>query len=110
MSGANAKTETRIQGIGVSPGFARGTLYVIEDDRDDVARHRIQPAQMGFDGGEFPDGDTCRCGKLFQAEVLPQTEFRQAAAELAQGILLFVHSTSCVKRMAVGQQDGLILP
>jgi len=53
MSGDNAKKETRIQGIGVSPGFARGTLYVIEDDRDDVARHRIQPSDVTKEIGRF---------------------------------------------------------
>jgi len=41
MSGDNAKQETRLQGVGVSPGVARGTLYVVEDDRDDVVKHRI---------------------------------------------------------------------
>ncbi len=53
MSGDNAKNETRIQGIGVSPGFARGTLYVIEDDRDDVARHRIKPSDVSKEIGRF---------------------------------------------------------
>jgi phosphotransferase system enzyme I (PtsI) len=53
MSGDNAKKETRIQGIGVSPGFARGTLYVVEDDRDDVARHRIEPSDVSKEIGRF---------------------------------------------------------
>src|SRR5437764_1239509 len=46
MSGDNAKPETRLQGNGVSPGVARGTLYVVEDDRDDVAKHRIEASQI----------------------------------------------------------------
>jgi phosphotransferase system enzyme I (PtsI) len=53
MGADNAKKETRIQGIGVSPGFARGTLYVIEDDRDDVARHRIEPSDVSREIGRF---------------------------------------------------------
>jgi phosphotransferase system enzyme I (PtsI) len=53
MSGENAKKETRIQGVGVSPGFARGTLYVVEDDRDDVARHRIEPSEVSKEIGRF---------------------------------------------------------
>src|SRR5947207_7556443 len=53
MSGDNAKAETRIQGIGVSPGVARGALYVAEDDRDEVARHRIEPAQNPNEIGRF---------------------------------------------------------
>jgi phosphoenolpyruvate-protein phosphotransferase (PTS system enzyme I) len=53
MSGDNAKKETRIQGVGVSPGFARGALYVIEDDRDDVARHRIEPSEVSKEIGRF---------------------------------------------------------
>src|SRR5205823_4210511 len=40
------KPETRLQGNGVSPGVARGTLYVVEDDRDDVAKHRIEASQI----------------------------------------------------------------
>src|SRR6478752_6669816 len=53
MSGDNAKTETRLQGVGVSPGVARGTLYVVEDDRDDVVKHRIEPSEIPNEIGRF---------------------------------------------------------
>lgn len=53
MSADNAKKETRIQGVGVSPGFARGALYVIEDDRDEVARHRIDSSDVTKEIGRF---------------------------------------------------------
>jgi phosphoenolpyruvate-protein phosphotransferase (PTS system enzyme I) len=53
MSADNANKETRIQGVGVSPGFARGTLYVIEDDRDDIARHPIQASDVTREIGRF---------------------------------------------------------
>src|SRR3982751_6899860 len=46
MSGDNAKPETRLQGVGVSPGVARGALYVVEDDRDDVVKHRIEASEI----------------------------------------------------------------
>ncbi|MEY2548996.1 MAG: phosphoenolpyruvate-protein phosphotransferase system enzyme, partial [Verrucomicrobiota bacterium] len=46
MSGDNAKQEVRLQGVGVSPGVARGTLYVVDDDRDEIARHRINASQI----------------------------------------------------------------
>src|SRR5205809_5022383 len=46
MSAVNAKPEQRFQGIGVSPGVARGTLYVVDDDRDEIARHRIDASQI----------------------------------------------------------------
>jgi phosphoenolpyruvate-protein phosphotransferase (PTS system enzyme I) len=53
MSGDNAKLETRIQGIGVSPGVARGALFVAEDDRDEIARHRIEPSEVASEIGRF---------------------------------------------------------
>src|SRR5213595_3446110 len=53
MSPANAKPETRLQGVGVSPGVARGALYVVEDDRDDVALHRIEPSEIPHEIGRF---------------------------------------------------------
>src|SRR2546423_7614344 len=53
MSGDNAKAETRIQGIGVSPGVARGALYVAEDDRDEIARRRIEPSEVAHEIGRF---------------------------------------------------------
>jgi phosphotransferase system enzyme I (PtsI) len=53
MSGDNAKQETRFQGVGVSPGIARGVLYVVEDDRDEVARHRIEPSEIPQEIGRF---------------------------------------------------------
>src|SRR4051795_9954152 len=53
MSADNAKTETRIQGVGVSPGIARGSLYVVEDDRDEVTKHKISPADIPHEIGRF---------------------------------------------------------
>src|SRR6476620_7792152 len=53
MSAANAKIETRLQGVGVSPGVARGTLYVVEDDRDEIAKHRIEPSQVSSEIARF---------------------------------------------------------
>jgi phosphotransferase system enzyme I (PtsI) len=53
MSGENAKPETRIQGVGVSPGVVRGVLYVAEDDRDEIARHRIEPSEIPNEIGRF---------------------------------------------------------
>src|SRR5438477_9223522 len=53
MSGDNAKPETRLQGVGVSPGVARGTLYVVEDDRDDVVKHRIDVSEIPNEIGRF---------------------------------------------------------
>src|SRR4051794_36087494 len=53
MSGDNAKPETRLQGVGVSPGVARGTLYVVEDDPDEIAKHHIEPSQIPHEIGRF---------------------------------------------------------
>src|SRR5881398_1187190 len=53
MSADNARAETRIQGVGVSPGVARGSLYVVEDDRDEVTKHRISPADIPGEIGRF---------------------------------------------------------
>ena len=53
MSGDNAKQEMRLKGVGVSPGVARGTLYVVEDDRDDVVKHRIEASQIPTEIGRF---------------------------------------------------------
>src|SRR6266576_438106 len=53
MSGDNAKPETRLQGVGVSPGVARGVLHVVEDDRDDVVRRRIQASEIPNEIGRF---------------------------------------------------------
>src|SRR6476646_10701744 len=53
MSGENAKSETRLQGVGVSPGVARAPLYVVEDDRDEVARRRIEPSEVPSEIARF---------------------------------------------------------
>jgi phosphotransferase system enzyme I (PtsI) len=53
MSGDNAKQETRFQGVGVSPGIARGALHVVRDEGDDIARHRIEPSDIPEEIGRF---------------------------------------------------------
>src|SRR5664279_1220298 len=53
MSGENTKREIRFQGVGVSPGLARGTVHVVRDDGDEVAPHRIQPGDISGEIGRF---------------------------------------------------------
>jgi len=48
-----AKQELRFHGVGVSPGIARGPIHVVRDDLDDVARYRIEPAQVASEIGRF---------------------------------------------------------
>jgi phosphotransferase system enzyme I (PtsI) len=53
MSGGNAQPEQRFQGIGVSPGIARGQLFVVEDERDEVTKRRIEPREIPAEIGRF---------------------------------------------------------
>ena len=53
MSDDNARQETRFQGVGVSPGLARGKIHVVRDDGDEVARHRIQAGDIPNEIGRF---------------------------------------------------------
>jgi phosphotransferase system enzyme I (PtsI) len=53
MSDPNAGQEIRFEGAGVSPGIARGTIHVVRDDLDDVARYRISPSQVTDEIGRF---------------------------------------------------------
>ncbi|MEY2562943.1 MAG: phosphoenolpyruvate-protein phosphotransferase system enzyme [Verrucomicrobiota bacterium] len=53
MSGADATEETRFQGVGVSPGIARGVIHVVREESDEVARHRIQAADIPDEIGRF---------------------------------------------------------
>src|SRR5215212_5254673 len=46
MDKTETKPETRFTGVGVSPGIARAPIYVVRDDTEDVARYRIQPADI----------------------------------------------------------------
>jgi len=53
MSSENARQEKRFQGVGVSPGLARGTIHLVRDDGDEVARHRIQAGDIPSEIGRF---------------------------------------------------------
>src|SRR6188768_956724 len=53
MSAANATSEQRFQGIGVSPGVARGELFVVEDEREEVTKRRITPEEVPDEIGRF---------------------------------------------------------
>ncbi|HEX8281589.1 MAG TPA: phosphoenolpyruvate-utilizing N-terminal domain-containing protein, partial [Chthoniobacterales bacterium] len=45
--------EKRFQGVAVSPGIARGKIYVMRDDFEDVARYEIQPTEIAGEIGRF---------------------------------------------------------
>src|SRR5215211_3311308 len=53
MDKTETKPETRFTGVGVSPGIARGPIYVVRDDTEDVARYRIQPADIAGEISRF---------------------------------------------------------
>src|ERR1700686_2820006 len=53
MSGDKAREEIRFHGAGVSPGIAQGAIHVVRDDLDNVARYRIEPAQIANEIGRF---------------------------------------------------------
>jgi phosphotransferase system enzyme I (PtsI) len=53
MSDDNARQEIRYQGAGVSPGVGRGTIHVVRDDFDDVARYHIEHSQIANEIGRF---------------------------------------------------------
>src|SRR5205809_6642103 len=53
MSAVNAKPEQRFQGIGVSPGVARGHLFVVEDERDEIAKRPIKLEEVPQEIGRF---------------------------------------------------------
>jgi phosphoenolpyruvate-protein phosphotransferase (PTS system enzyme I) len=53
MGSDNVRQETRFQGVGVSPGLARGAIHVVRDDGDEVARHRIKPGDIPDEIGRF---------------------------------------------------------
>ncbi len=48
-----AQQEIRFHGAGVSPGIGRGLVYVVRDDRDDIPRYSIEPAQIASEIGRF---------------------------------------------------------
>ena len=53
MKSESATQETRFQGVGVSPGLARGTTYVVWEDGEEIARHRIQREDIPNEIGRF---------------------------------------------------------
>jgi phosphotransferase system enzyme I (PtsI) len=53
MTSADPSPETRFYGVGVSPGIARGTVHVVRDDAEDVARYHIEPTEVANEIGRF---------------------------------------------------------
>lgn len=53
MSDESASNEIRLQGVGVSPGIARGVIQVVRDDFDEVVRYRIDRSDVANEIGRF---------------------------------------------------------
>ena len=53
MSGDGEKGETRFQGVGVSPGIARGVVQVMRDELEEIIRDKIDPSQIGAEIARF---------------------------------------------------------
>ena len=53
MSGDNTPKEIRFEGAGVSPGIARGRVYVARDELEEVVRYRIAPSQVADEIARF---------------------------------------------------------
>src|SRR5512140_3479596 len=48
--------EIPFEGIGVSPGIAFGSVHVVREDMDEVARYQIATSQVGDEIGRFEAG------------------------------------------------------
>jgi phosphotransferase system enzyme I (PtsI) len=46
VSGSNPREERRYQGLGVSPGIARGTVFLYRTDEEDIPTRRILEAEI----------------------------------------------------------------
>ena len=54
MSGTNGNSnERRFHGVGVSPGIARGTVFVHRPDEDEPAVRRISEAEIATEIARF---------------------------------------------------------
>lgn len=53
MSSGDARPEIRFYGAGVSPGIARGTVHVVSEETEEVARYRIAPEDIAGEIGRF---------------------------------------------------------
>jgi phosphotransferase system enzyme I (PtsI) len=53
MSGDGEKGETRFQGVGVSPGIARGVVQVMRDELEEIVRDKIDSSQIGAEIARF---------------------------------------------------------
>ncbi len=46
MNTEQARPEKRFHGLAVSPGIARGKIYVMRDDFEEIVRYHIQPVEI----------------------------------------------------------------
>src|SRR5213595_1613821 len=53
MSGDEGRKDNRFEGAGVSPGIARGKVYIVREESDEVVRYRIASSQIGDEISRF---------------------------------------------------------
>jgi len=53
MTTDDTRPETRFFGVGVSPGIASGTVHVVRDEAEEVARYHIEPSEIANEIGRF---------------------------------------------------------
>ena len=53
MSNGDAPTEKRFQGVAVSPGIARGVIFVARDEVEDVPSYKIEAGDIAGEIGRF---------------------------------------------------------
>jgi phosphoenolpyruvate-protein phosphotransferase (PTS system enzyme I) len=53
MSSDHPPLETRLYGVGVSPGIARGTILVVGEDQEEIAKYGITAADIAGEIGRF---------------------------------------------------------
>ena len=53
MSGDETRKDNRFEGAGVSPGIARGKVYIVREESEEVVRYRIASSQIGDEISRF---------------------------------------------------------
>src|SRR5918997_2868246 len=52
-NGASEQAEKRFYGVAVSPGIARGTIFVVRDETEEIPRYPIEPVDIAGEIGRF---------------------------------------------------------
>src|SRR5437764_699122 len=109
MSGDETRKDNRFEGAGVSPGIARGKVYIVREESEEVVRYRIVSSQIGDEISRFETALIQTRMQILEMQQRIAESIGAKDAAIFDAHLLVVEDRTLIDEVLLDGNDGCLI-